>query len=42
MIILQYILIVIAAVGAIAWLFRKQLFPSKKSTGCGTGDCGCH
>lgn len=41
--VLQYILVAVVTIAALGWLFRKQLFPSKKSTtGCGNGDCGCH
>ncbi|MBF4984926.1 FeoB-associated Cys-rich membrane protein [Nonlabens mediterrranea] len=39
---LQYILVGAVVVVALAWLFRKSLFPSKKANGCGDGNCGCH
>jgi hypothetical protein len=43
MIYLQYIFLAAAAIGAVVWLFRKQLFPKKyNSSNCGDGDCGCH
>jgi hypothetical protein len=43
MIIIQYILLALAVIGALLWLFRKQLFPKKYDSGnCGDGDCGCH
>lgn len=40
--VVQYILVVAVVLVAVGWLFRKYLFPSKKTTGCGDGDCGCH
>lgn len=40
--IIQYILVAIVGLVALGWLFRKNIFPSKKATGCGDGDCGCH
>lgn len=43
MIYLQYILLAVAAIGAVLWLFRKSFFPKKYDSGnCGDGDCGCH
>jgi len=40
--VLQYILVTVFVISALIWLFRNSLFPSKKSNGCGDGDCGCH
>lgn len=40
--IFQYILVGVTVLIALGYLFRKQLFPKKKSTGCGDGDCSCH
>jgi hypothetical protein len=43
MYIVQTIIVVLLAVAAILWLFRKSIFPKKfDSSDCGDGDCGCH
>jgi hypothetical protein len=43
MYITQSIIVILIAVAAVLWLFRKSFFPKKfKSSDCGDGDCGCH